>query len=282
MSGSGGSGSGVYTDRANTFTNTTPLILPSTCWIGPSQAAGISFNTDGLSFFLGASSPHILWIHGGTDLNFLIGADPPYVFFNAVDDANDVLVPILITGHDVTFATTDTNNLFLGQDAYSKPYAAITGFTLFRAVDSTSAESDIFQINPYFIDPTHASYTTRTVFNAYRAAGSVECMRFEGIGAARIGFFGHAAAVQPDAFTQTYTTASHTQNNLTSATLTDNSGGSSNTTLESIGSSYSQSAIRNNFADLAAMVNKDTADILNIKQVLNAVIDDLQSTGLFA
>jgi hypothetical protein len=39
------------------------------------------------------------------------------------------------------------------------------------------------------------------------------------------------------------------------ASLTDNSGGTANNTLEAIGAVYSQTEVRNNFADLAAKVN---------------------------
>jgi predicted RecA/RadA family phage recombinase len=54
----------------------------------------------------------------------------------------------------------------------------------------------------------------------------------------------------------------------TVAALTDNSGGTGNGTLEVIGGSYSQTAIANNFADLAA------------KQ--NAIITALKTVGLMA
>ena len=83
------------------------------------------------------------------------------------------------------------------------------------------------------------------------------------------------------AYTQTYATASATHPNATAAALTDNSGGSPDATLEAIGTSYSQSAIRNNFADLAAMLNKDTADILDLKKLVNQIIDDLQALNIF-
>lgn len=38
--------------------------------------------------------------------------------------------------------------------------------------------------------------------------------------------------------------------------LTDSSGGTANDTLEAIGGVYSQTEVRNNFADLAAKVNE--------------------------
>ena len=96
----------------------------------------------------------------------------------------------------------------------------------------------------------------------------------------KLGFFNAAPIVQPSAYTQTYSTAAKTNPNATAATLTDNSGGSADTTLQSISASFVQAEVRNNFADLAAMVNKLTADHLATKKLLNSIIDDLQALGL--
>lgn len=98
----------------------------------------------------------------------------------------------------------------------------------------------------------------------------------------KLAFYGSTPIVKPSAYTQTYSTASKTVPNPTAATLTDSSGGTANTTLEAIGTTYSQTAVRNNFADLAAMVNKNTADALALFKVVTALIDDLQALGLVA
>lgn len=98
----------------------------------------------------------------------------------------------------------------------------------------------------------------------------------------KLGFFNVTPVVQPSAFTQTYSTSSASVPNPTAATLTDNSGGTANTTLESIGTTYSQTAVRNNFADLASMVNKNTADTLALYKVVTKIIDDLQALGLLS
>ena len=72
----------------------------------------------------------------------------------------------------------------------------VHGSALLLGTDS-SAESPIFEIIPAYVSNTHSDYTTRTVFNAYTAAGGAyEVMRLEGITEARIGFLGHVAAVQ--------------------------------------------------------------------------------------
>jgi hypothetical protein len=95
-----------------------------------------------------------------------------------------------------------------------------------------------------------------------------------------VGFFNVGPAARPSAYTQNYTTASKTVANPTSATLTDNTGGAADTTLAAVEATYTQATIRNNFADLAAMVNKLTADVLADKKVITQIIDDLQSLGI--
>jgi hypothetical protein len=89
------------------------------------------------------------------------------------------------------------------------------------------------------------------------------------------------ALAQQGAYTQTYSTASKTHANLTAGALTDNTAGTANTTLEALsdGSTYANdvAAIRNNLADLAASNNAIIVDLTNLKQVVNALIDDLQA-----
>ncbi len=111
-----------------------------------------------------------------------------------------------------------------------------------------------------------------------------------------VGFFNVTPTIQAAAYTQTYATASRTQNNLTSATLTDNSGGIPDTTIQALTDPANAPVdadalrddlvlnlipeLRNNFADLADQVNKLRVDLENVKQVVNSLIDDSQSFGL--
>lgn len=137
---------------------------------------------------------------------------------------------------------------------------------------------------------------------------------------------GALVAGPANTYTQTYSTANRTvaaptaatpaltaanPAALTAAALTDNSAGTANTTVEALadGTTYANdvAAIRNNFADLAAMVNKLTVDLtatraevvklvtdltatnaevtklvaddLDNRQTNNAIIDDLQALG---
>jgi hypothetical protein len=110
------------------------------------------------------------------------------------------------------------------------------------------------------------------------------------------GFYGVTPASRPTAYTQTYSTATRTHSNPTASALTDNSGGSANTTIEAMPDPADAPltadilrddlvanfilGVRNNIADLTAQVNALIADLANTKQVLNQVIDDHQANGL--
>lgn len=91
-----------------------------------------------------------------------------------------------------------------------------------------------------------------------------------------IGFYGVASTARPAAYTQTYSTTSRTHANLTSSVLTDSTGGTANTTLVTV----SGTDLNNNFADLIAQINFLRADLENVKDVLNQVIEDDISQGL--
>ena len=102
-----------------------------------------------------------------------------------------------------------------------------------------------------------------------------------------IGFYGVAPTARPAAYTQTYSTATRVHANLTSAALTDSTGGTTDGTLAAItavngsGATTAQEAdINNNFKELNDQIDLLRADLLNVKQVLNQVIDDDQLQGL--
>jgi hypothetical protein len=112
----------------------------------------------------------------------------------------------------------------------------------------------------------------------------------------KLGFWGATPIVRPSAFTQTYATATKTHAALTSATLTDNTAGTANTTVQALTDPVDAPAtpdalrddlvavlipeLRNNFADLVAQVNALRVDLENAKQIANAIIDDGQAEGL--
>lgn len=96
-----------------------------------------------------------------------------------------------------------------------------------------------------------------------------------------VGFFNATAVPQRGPYTQTYSTATLTHSNPTASALTDSTGGTADQTLVAITGSGDDANINNNFADLADEVNKLITDLANTKQVLNQVIDDQQTLGLF-
>jgi hypothetical protein len=136
-------------------------------------------------------------------------------------------------------------------------------------------------IGTFWVDATDATRKARQVFTISDTSNR-EAFRIEATGtAAAIGFLGANAQARPTAYTQTYSTATRTQTAPTAATLTDSTGGTANTTLAAVEATYTQATIRNNFADLAAMVNKNTADTLVLAKLIVQIIDDLQGYGLF-
>lgn len=98
------------------------------------------------------------------------------------------------------------------------------------------------------------------------------------------GFFAGTPATQPTAYTQTYSTASKTHENPTAVDFTDNSGGTASDTIAAItgGGAGCEDATKNAIASLARQSDRLVVDVANVKQVLNQVIDDLQSLSLFA
>lgn len=108
-----------------------------------------------------------------------------------------------------------------------------------------------------------------------------------------VGFYGVTPATRPAAYTQTYATATRTHANATSSDLTNDTGETPNTTIVSATSSVTgvntvnEAAIvanfndvNRNFSDIADQFNKLRADVLNLKQLVNQMIDDDQTLGL--
>lgn len=112
--------------------------------------------------------------------------------------------------------------------------------------------------------------------------GTNEIARFLNDGASKLSFYGVTAVARAAAYTQTYATAARTQNNLTGVDLTDNSTGTASDTIADAGVLYVQ-ATENDFrASIARAVDRLLVDITNVKQVVNAIIDDSQGYGLAA
>jgi len=96
---------------------------------------------------------------------------------------------------------------------------------------------------------------------------STEIARFEGT---KIGFFATTPVTQRTAYTQTYSTASKT---VPAATQSPPPAGGEGTTA----GAYDSAANRDL---MIASVTAGAADLLALKKVVNALIDDLQALGL--
>lgn len=57
--------------------------------------------------------------------------------------------------------------------------------------------------------------------------------------------------------------------------------GTADGTVDDVGGAFNQTTLNNNFRDCADQINKLVTDLTNLKQVVNSVIDDHQSNGLF-
>jgi hypothetical protein len=86
----------------------------------------------------------------------------------------------------------------------------------------------------------------------------------------RVGFFGVTPVVRQSAYTQTYATASKTHPAVTSVAVA--------TTAATNSSPYGYAQAQADAIPVA--INANRADILALKQVVNALIDDLQAYGL--
>lgn len=118
---------------------------------------------------------------------------------------------------------------------------------------------------------------------------------FDGTGTT-LGFYGVAAVARPSAYTQTFATADKTMAARAAAALTDNTGGTADTTIAAIPDpadapasadalrddlvANALPALRNAIADIAAQVNNLRTDERDTASVVNSLVDDLQALGL--
>lgn len=84
--------------------------------------------------------------------------------------------------------------------------------------------------------------------------------------------------LSPTTYTQTYATASATHANPTAVALT-NANGTADGTVADVGGAFSQTTLNNNFRECSDQINALVADLANLKQVVNRIVDDLQAYG---
>jgi len=110
------------------------------------------------------------------------------------------------------------------------------------------------------------------------------------LGGASLGFFGTDPVAQRSAYTQTYSTADRTHADLTSADFTYPASGNMfdavaadlliNVRTDSAANVAADCVT--NLKSIAANNNQLRADLIDLKQLVNSIIDDLQALGLCA
>lgn len=104
-----------------------------------------------------------------------------------------------------------------------------------------------------------------------------------------LGFYGVAPVARPAAYTQTYATTTRTHAARAVGVLVNGIGLAQDLTIEDMPALQAtptgmvageRTAIRNNFSDIAEQLIDVKADLENTAQVLNQLLDDLQSLGL--
>lgn len=147
---------------------------------------------------------------------------------------------------------------------------------------STTEGREQMEIDTAWADSTDASRKARGLFRVWDTAAR-EAMRIEASGsAAMIGFLGASAVARQTTYTQTYSTATATHANFTSADLTGISSSTTGTALAEPSGTYTQSEMQQNFRRIQDQFNLLRADVANLKQVVNTLIDDSQAYGLAA
>lgn len=98
----------------------------------------------------------------------------------------------------------------------------------------------------------------------------------------KIGFFNSTPATKRGAYTQTYSTADKTHAAFTSADLTGITSSTTGSALAEPSVAYVQAEIQQNFRRIQDQFVALRADVDDAKQLINAVIDDLQVFGFVA
>ena len=195
---------------------------------------------------------------------------------------------------DALTSTVDTVGI-LSHITTGTPAAGFGSALLFTLESSTTTEQSAGRLIYEWVVATHAIRTARSKWSVYDTAER-EAIRIEASGSApMIGVYGVEAVARPSAYTQTYSTATKTHAARIAVTLTDNSAGTANTTVEALPDPADTPAsadalrddivtnllpaLRNNFADIVAQINALKADNDNTAQFANQMCDDHQALG---
>jgi hypothetical protein len=164
---------------------------------------------------------------------------------------------------------TSIDLLRLGHNSTGLTAAGFGAGLNFTLESTTTVDMPAASVIATWADATHATRASRLTLYAFDSANAREGIRIQASGTApMLGFFGVAAAVRPGAFTQTYATSSHTHSNITAVDP----------------GAYLTGAFGYSAAATALAIHTEVialrADIVNIKNVITGIIDDLQTLGL--
>lgn len=97
----------------------------------------------------------------------------------------------------------------------------------------------------------------------------------------KLGFYNATPAVQPSAYTQTYATANKTHANPTGVDVAGLiPAGGTGATAGAYDSAANRDTMLTTVAEMKTTINALVADMADIKQLANSIIDDLQALGL--
>lgn len=126
---------------------------------------------------------------------------------------------------------------------------------------------------------TDVSFTGTVTHGPRKALGDLEVDGALNHDGTTVGFYGVTPASRASAYTQTYSTADKTHAAPTAATLTVSDGAGTND--NTIGAITADASVIAAVQEIADEINKLVADVADVKQLVNSVIDDLQAVGLF-
>lgn len=195
------------------------------------------------------------------------------ISFNAKGGGDAISMLVFETELQIRQPTSPNSDFVRVRDSNLKDLWVVTsvGDLTFRRVSSTSSSRDVAKVQALFASSTDASRKGRGLLLASDASTDRECVRWETDGTnAMVGFLGAAAVARPTAYTQTYATATRTHNNVTSSAVATTAA-----TLAAYGYTQAQADA------IPVAINAIAADLLNLKQLVNSMIDDQQANGLW-
>lgn len=97
----------------------------------------------------------------------------------------------------------------------------------------------------------------------------------------KIAFYNITPVVQPSAYTQTFATADKTHAaTQTGAAMSGITTSTAGTALAEPGTTYAQAEQQQNYRRIQDRLNELRLDVDDVRQLVNAILDDLQALGL--